>query len=289
MKFIWRSLSLSVLLLLFVQGSLQAQKDRKFFGELQQKLKPNKILTYKEVDGRKLELHVFLPESFKQSDSRAAFVAIHGGGWVGGTPQRFYPYANWLVDQGCVGISVQYRLLKDKKGNTVFDCVKDGRAAIRYIRAHAKELGVDPKKIVVAGGSAGGHVAAGTAIFNEVNHEKDLEVSSTPNALVLLFPVIDTSKNGYGYNKLGDLWESLSPAHNVRAGLPPTLIFHGAKDKVTPLAGASSFHKQMLAKGNICELEIDPEGVHGHINNDKKLFDAALKKTAEFLKKLKIL
>jgi acetyl esterase len=289
MNFIWKKLLLSVLLLLFIQGSLQAQKNRNFFGELQQMLKPNKILIYKEVDGRKLELHVFLPKDFKKSDSRAVFVAIHGGGWVGGSPQRFYPYANWLVDQGCVGISVQYRLLKDKKGNTVFDCVKDGRAAIRYIRAHAKELGINPEKIVVSGGSAGGHVAAGTAIFNKVNHDKDLDVSSTPNALVLLFPVIDTSKKGYGYNKLGEKWESLSPAHNVRAGLPPTLIFHGAKDKVTPLAGASSFHKQMLAKGNICELVINSEGVHGYINSDKQVFDAALKKTTEFLKKLKIL
>ena len=263
------------------------QSDRAFFGKLQKKYKPSKILIYKEVDGRKLELHVFNPEGFKSTDKRPVFVAIHGGGWVGGTPQRFYPYANWFVDKGFVGISVQYRLIKKGKSN-VFDCVKDGREALRYIRANATKLGIDPQKIVVSGGSAGGHVASGTALFNFDHKDEDLKVSCEPNAMVLLFPVIDTSKQGYGNGKIGKEWKSLSPAHNVTDKTPPTLIFHGAKDNVTPLAGAKIYKKEMDAKGKKCELVIDPNGKHGHLNSNKKLFDDARTKTLEFLKKLKI-
>ena len=244
---------------LFMLTGLPMQAADNFFAELQKQHKPDQILVYKEVGGVKLNLHVFHPKGFKPTDKRPVFIAIHGGGWVGGDPERFYPYANWLVDEGFVGISVQYRLVR--QGTTVFDCVKDGRAAVRYVRAHAKMLGINPESVVVSGGSAGGHVAAGTALFDGVDHEdEDTSTSCRPNALILLFPVIDTSEKGYGQKRIGKDWQALSPVHNVKAGLPPTLIFHGAIDTVTPLAGSESFKNQMVAKGNACELVVDPKG-----------------------------
>ena len=86
----------------------------------------------------------------------------------------------------------------------MFDCVKDGRAAIRYIRANAKSMGIDPDRIAVGGGSAGGHVALGTALFNDFDHaDEDLKVSCKPNALILLYAVLDTSKDGYGTAAIG--------------------------------------------------------------------------------------
>src|SRR5690606_21209579 len=113
----------------------------------------------------------------------------------------------------------EYRLLKKESGNTVFDCVKDGRSAVRYARAHAAGFGIDPQKIVVSGGSAGGHVAVSTALFDDVNEEgEDTSVSSTPNALILLFPVIDTSAEGYGNAKIGEKWKQLSPVDRVKPG-----------------------------------------------------------------------
>src|SRR5439155_382516 len=126
---------------------------------------------------------------------------------------------------------------------TVFDCVKDARSAVRYVRAHAGELGIDPQNIIVSGGSAGGHLAVATAIFSGVDEVgEDTSVSPVPNALVLLFPVIDTSKEGYGNAKIGERWKELSPAHNVRSGLPPTIIFHGTGDTTCPFKGAQMFH-----------------------------------------------
>jgi acetyl esterase len=261
-----------------------AQDKKRSFDSMQAALKPDKILTYKKIGDRELTLHFFLPEGFKASDSRPAFVAIHGGGWVGGTPQRFYPYANALVEKGYVGISVEYRLFDAKKGITVFDCVKDGRAAVRYIRANAKGLGIDPKRIAVSGGSAGGHVAAGTALFDGVDHaDEDLSVSCRPDALILLFPVIDTSAKGYGMKKIGEKWAEISPVDQVKAGAPPTLVFHGDADKTTPYAGSKLFTEKMKEDGNICELVTNPGGGHGHINNDMKLFDDAIRRTEAFL------
>jgi acetyl esterase len=250
---------------------------------LQESLKPDRIVTYRKVGDRELTLHIFQPEGFQASGKAPVFVAIHGGGWVGGTPSRFYPYAHALVAKGYVGISVEYRLANEK-GLTVFDCVKDGRAAIRYIRAHAAELGIDPARIAVCGGSAGAHVAAGAALFDGIDHEgENLAVSCRPDALILYFPVIDTSNKGYGNAKIGKDWETISPVDRVKPGAPPTLVFHGDADKTTPYAGSVRFTEEMAKAGNVCELVTQPGGGHGHLNADIKLFDAAMARTAEFL------
>jgi acetyl esterase/lipase len=162
--------------------------------------------------------------------------------------------------------------------------VKDGRAAVRHIRAHAKELGIDPTRIAVSGGSAGGHVAAGTALFDGIDHaDEDLSVSCRPDALILLFPVIDTSAKGYGMNKIGEKWKEISPVDQVKAGAPPTLVFHGNADKTTPYAGSKLFTEKMKEAGNVCELVTNNGGGHGHINNDMELFDDAISRTEAFL------
>jgi acetyl esterase len=256
---------------------------KRSFSSLQEMLKPDKVVTYKTVGGLDLTVHLFHPEGFKASGNWPAFVTIHGGGWTSGTPSRFYPYAHALSEKGYVGVSVEYRLVSPK-GVTVFDCVKDGRAAVRYVRAHARELGIDPNRIAVSGGSAGGHVAAGTAFFDGADHpDENLKLSCRPDALVLFFPVIDTSEKGYGQMKIGDEWKTISPVDQVKANSPPTLIFHGDADKVTPYAGALLFTKRMREAGNVCELVTQPGGVHGHTNFDMALFDSAVGQTAGFL------
>lgn len=253
-------------------------------------LKPSRVLVYKKIAERELQLHVFDPDGLKAGDKRACYLIIHGGGWTGGAPPRMYPFAAHYAKLGLVGISMSYRLHSAKTGVSVFDCVKDARSAVRYIRAHATELGIDPQKIIVSGGSAGGHLAVSTALFDKVNEDgDDLAISATPAALVLLFPVIDTSKEGYGQTKIGERWQELSPAQNVRAGLPPTLIFHGTGDTVTPFAGAKTFHEAMLKAGNRCELDINDGGAHGYLMREKALFDDTMQKTDAFLKSLGLL
>jgi len=233
---------------------------------------------------RELYLHLFEPDGWEPGQKRACFVSIHGGGWAGGEPRRMYPFASHFAEKGMVGISVQYRRLNAASGVTVFDSVQDVRSAIRFIKSHQAELGIDAERLVVNGASAGGHLAAATAIFSDVNAPDDsLELDPTPRALVLFFPVIDTSAAGYGQKKIGADWKMLSPLHRVKKGIPPTLIFHGTTDVVTPFSGATAFVDEMRKVGNSCELIQHEGGRHGYLMFDRSLFEQTLAKIEQFL------
>ncbi len=163
--------------------------------------------------------------------------------------------------------------------------MQDGRSPIRHVRTHAAELGIDPQRIIASGASAGGHVAVATALFNAFDdRSEDARVSAEPNALVLFYPVIDTSQGGYGQAKIGERWRELSPAHQVRPGLPPTLVFHGTGDTTTPFAGAQLFYDEMRKAGNRVQLDIHPGGVHGYLLIERGVFEDALAKTEKFLR-----
>lgn len=253
-------------------------------------LEPSRVVTYKTTPQKPLQLHVFEPKGFARTDKRAAFVTIHGGGWRGGVPRRMYPFADYFAKLGMVGISVEYRLAAQKPvpgGLTPFECVQDVKSAIRYLKTHAAEMGIDPEKIVVSGGSAGGHLAVATALFDAVNDpQDDLKVSTMPAAMVLLFPVIDTSAEiGYGNALLGERWKEIDPNSHVRSGLPPTITFHGTGDTVTPFAGAEKFHAAMKAAGNESELVVNQGGVHGYLMFDRALLEETLEKSAAFLRR----
>lgn len=262
----------------------KAAKAVRYADSLIPSIKPTKLVTYKRVGERELKLHVFLPPGWRAADRRPAFVSIHGGGWTGGDATRMYPFTAHFAARGLVALSVEYRLLKPGNGVSVFDCVEDGRSAVRYVRSHAAELGIDPAKIVVNGASAGGHVAVGTAQFARFNAPgDDLRVPAEPNALILFYPVIDTSKEGYGNAKIGERWQELSPVDHVRPGLPPTLVFHGTGDVTTPFPGARRFHEEMKKAGNRCELDVNPGGIHGYLLVERAVFEDTLAKGERFL------
>lgn len=283
-----------LLLALLVPGALAQEKKKPksrtldYAGRRIADLSPDRTIVYKEVGGRELKLHVFLPEGWKPTDRRACFHIIHGGGWAGMDPSRMYPFAaDFVKKHGMVGICPEYRLYKADKSVTVFDCVKDARSSVRYVRGHAEELGIDPAKIIVSGASAGGHLAAAAALFDGVDEEgEDTSVSCRPDAMVLYFPVIDTSAEGYGQKKIGDRWKELSPAHNVRAGLPPTITFHGTGDTVTPFQGAQDFHEAMLAAGNSSKLVVTEGGAHGYLMRTQEAYDEAIVAASAFFDSL---
>lgn len=244
-------------------------------------LEPDRKVVYKTVGDRQLRLHIFDPKS--KANKHPVFMIIHGGGWTGGEPRKFYPIAEHFARKGMMGVSLEYRLLNKKQGTTVFDCVKDGRSAVRYLRQHADELGIDPNQIVVSGGSAGGHVAVGTALLNFDEADDDKSVSCVPDGLILLNPVIDTSRNGYGQAKVGERWRDLSPVHQVKGGLPRTVIFHSTADTVTPYAGAKRFTELSVAAGNNCELVVYEGGRHGYFIFDLPAYRGVITRMTEFL------
>lgn len=106
-----------------------AAKTPIFTTAISAKLEPTRRVVHKKVGSRELALDIFEPAGFQKSDKRACFVAIHGGGWTSGSPRSMYVFADHCAKLGMVAISVQYRLYKAKTPVTVFECVKDARAA----------------------------------------------------------------------------------------------------------------------------------------------------------------
>lgn len=254
-----------------------------------QKPKPTRKIVYKTVGKVSLQLHLYEPKDHKPKDKRPAVVFFFGGGWNGGAPTQFYTHCAHLAERGMVAAAAEYRV-KKKHGTSPDKCVSDGKSAVRYLRANAKKLGIDPDRIVAGGGSAGGHVAAATATVTAFDEPgEDSGVSAVPNALVLFNPVYDNSKNGYGYGRVKEHWKEISPLHNIRKGMPPAIVFLGTKDKLIPVKTAENFRDRMKAVGSRSELvlfEGQPHGFFNYGRNGNKYYLKTVKAMDEFLASL---
>lgn len=243
-------------------------------------------LVYKQVNEVALKLDVYKPMSWQASDRRGAIVFFFGGGWRGGSTQQFAPQCKHLAGRGMVAIAAEYRV-ESRHGVSPAECVADAIDAMRWVRRHASQLGVDSARIAAAGGSAGGHLAAATAVLGP-RDPSDSEVNCEPNALVLFNPVIDTTHLGYGGRRLGDQMFALSPVHHVRKRMAPTLIFHGDEDTTVPLENVQRFKRVMDEAGNACQVVVYPGAKHGFFNlgRPKSEYEDTLKRTDRFLTQL---
>jgi acetyl esterase/lipase len=209
-------------------------------------------------------LDVFSPDA-DRTKLRPAILLIHGGAWVGGDPTVFHPHAAYFAQRGLVAISVGYRLATPQ-GGSLATCVEDVRAALAYVRANAKTLGVDPTRIAVLGDSAGGHLAgvlatdpdpgvAAAILANPIVDLQDgdwmkfviagraLERGAPPEALV---PTEAQKAQA----------RALSPLFAVHPGVPPTLLLHGTADHVVRPEQSERFQAAMKEAGNPCTLRL---------------------------------
>jgi acetyl esterase/lipase len=244
------------------------------------------ILPYKPTDRGDLALHVFRPAG-KATAPRPAIVFFFGGGWQRGTPLQFYPECHALAARGMVAISADYRTALSH-GTTAFEAVADGKSAIRWIRSHAVELGIDPDKITGAGASAGGQVAAAAGIVTGLDEvSENLTISSRPDALALWYPVIDNGPQGYGDAAVKARYQEISPLHQVSGKSPPTLLFLGTKDPLVPVATAREFESRMKKSGVRCEVKLIEGGTHplySYQDGPSPLRDKMLKDCEAFLR-----
>jgi len=207
-----------------------------------------KIVPYKTVAGQTLALHVFQPGT--NTTSRPAVIFFHGGGWTQGKPDLLFAHCEWLAVQGIVGIAAGYRLL-NHGATTLSDCEADARDAQQYVRGHSSEFGIDPQRIVLAGESAGGQLAAAVL----------LATNALPvQGLALFNPVLDLTTLPWAAKLPGAA--AASPFQHIRGDLPPTLIVHGTADEVVPIEQACQFARSMVAAGNRCELVALPGCKH---------------------------
>lgn len=243
-------LILSLSSLLFFCGAIKADE-------------PDEVYIYKTINDISLKLHVFYPENWSVDDQRVGMIFIHGGGWLEGSPSQFFGQSAYLASRGMVAICIEYRLGR-MHGTTPRESIEDGKSALRWIRANASKLGVNPQKFVVGGSSAGAHVAASSIMINQINADlDDLAIPIDPVALILINPVVNTGPDGYGYKRVKDYWKEISPSEHVQSGLPPALVLFGDQDPICNNIAMEDFLEKMKNAGNNVELKIYKDYGHG--------------------------
>ncbi|MGD0200262.1 MAG: alpha/beta hydrolase fold domain-containing protein [Bryobacteraceae bacterium] len=230
------------------------------------------IRQYKSVGGVGLDAYLCLPADSAAGARRPAFVFFHGGSWTAGTPAWDLGSCQHYAAKGMVGVSIEYRLVLPHGGSAV-QAMADAKSAIRWLRAHAAEFGVDPDRIVAAGFSVGTHLSAAAATIEGFEEPgEDLGISSRPNALVLWSACVDVAHDGYFRSLLRGQAEpaACSPPEHIRSGLPPTLIVQGSEDDMCPAENARRYCERMQAAGNRCEYHVFEKSGHFIFNGHGK-------------------
>ncbi len=226
-----------------------------------------KTFTYKKTRQADLQMAVHMPPAWKETDKRPAIVFFFGGGWTSGKIDQFEPQAKHLAARGMVAARADYRV-KSRHGVTPKECVEDAKSAVRWMRQNAARLGIDPDRIVAAGGSAGGHIAACTALSPGLDAEgEDAAISSRPNALVLFNPVLRFDGIPQLMDRIGGdkaLGKALSPTLHLKKDSPPALIFFGTADRLAPMG--DEFVKRSKELGHRAELFTAEGQPHGFFN-----------------------
>lgn len=268
---------IQLLPLIFLAFSLSANPNQKV-------LENTENYVFKETTNLDLKIYVFKPDAWDASQENPAIVFYFGGGWNSRHITQFVAYAQYYASKGFVCFIPNYRV-RSTDNSQAIDSVKDAQDAFAYVRKNVSKFGIDAERIAASGGSAGGHLAASLGTLNDEKNKK----SSKPNALILFNPVcvVDPFRNPERMNfaRLGVKGYEISPYHNVDKSVPPTIIYHGTKDRLVPYITAEMFHKKMLEVGNDCTL-IPFEGRdHGFFNHGKHLAESDYRKTLNYTDK----
>jgi dipeptidyl aminopeptidase/acylaminoacyl peptidase len=254
--------------------------------ELTEQASKMESMVYKTTSDTSLKIYYQLPRNRKKRDRYPAIIWIHGGGWNAGAASIFFEHAAYFAGRGTVGISIEYRLIGKNKSNTIIDEITDCKSAIRFIKQHAKELQIDTAKIVVAGDSAGGYLAAATITLESFNDIADnLSFGAVPNAVILYNPCVNMGvfphiKNLFEQpiklerisndtisflKKNADIVKALSPLFNIKKNNTNALLLHGLNDKVIYPEQSQQFTDAMNQTGNNARLILLPDTRHAFV------------------------
>jgi acetyl esterase/lipase len=219
---------------------------------------------YRKTPQGELFMHLYYPPGWTEKDSRPGIVFFFGGGWKNGAYTQFVPQAEYFASRGLVCACADYRI-ESKHKTTPDACVEDAKAAVRWLRANSASLGIDPAKLIASGGSAGGHLAAATALCEGFDaKDDDLKVSCKPNALVLFNPALNMSSAKVKDAAGNDIAKAFSPTLFLKKGAPPTILFFGTADKL--IAHGDEYVAKSRELGNRVEMYTAPDMPHGFFN-----------------------
>jgi len=214
-----------------------------------------------------------------------AVVCIHGGGWTMGNKSSYRSIARLLANNGYVAVTIQYRFSPDYAFPAQ---IEDCKCAVRYVRAHAEELNVDPKRVGAVGSSAGGHLSL---LLGLMNPEDGLEGSggwqdqpSKVQAVVNHYGPTDFTVGFTSLHKLPGMkfastvalaqflgtidmnspeFKRVSPVNHIDRGDPPVLTLHGSDDTLVPVEQAKRLDAALKKAGAPSTLVILKGAHHG--------------------------
>jgi acetyl esterase/lipase len=215
-------------------------------------------------------------------------IYIHGGGWVQGSKEtyqlRLLPY----LAMGYSVVNVEYRLANVSLAPAA---IEDCRCALRWVIAHAKDYGLDPDRLVLAGDSAGGHLALTTGMLTTgAGFDRTCQTSAEPKvaAIVDLYGITDIADllDGPGKKPFPENWpytvqwlgnqanraelaKATSPLTYVRAGVPPTISIHGDADPTVPYSHSVRLQEALQKAGVVHEMVTIAGGGHGNFQPDQ--------------------
>ncbi len=231
-------------------------------------------VVYVKVDGWDGRMDLYT--ATKENKPTPIVINIHGGGWNHGTKESQSGFSTFFK-AGYAVANVEYRLTPQA---TAPAAIEDTRCALIYIIKHAKQLNIDVNKIVVMGGSAGGHLALMMGLLGN-EHRFDTNCPGTDSikvaAIIDKYGIADVWDWGYGENitsKSATNWlgarasskkfiAAVSPMTYVSPNSPPTFIVHGDADPTVPYQQSVELYKKFLAAGVKTEMVTVPGGLHG--------------------------
>lgn len=268
---------------LFISVSLYAQEDTAVTYkpvEYPEGYHSQLNVVYTKVKDWEGKMDLYLPA--KDKGPSAVVINIHGGGWNKGVKESQTGF-NTFFKQGFAVANIEYRLTGQA---TAPAAVEDTRCALIYLIKNAKELNIDVNKIVIMGGSAGGHLALmGGLLAND--HRFDGNCAGTENikvaAIIDKYGITDVWDWGYGTNvtsKSATRWlgnkatdqkfaASVSPITYVTKNSPPVFIVHGDADPTVPYQQSVDLHKKLKEAGVTTEFITVPGGLHGKFDKEK--------------------
>lgn len=283
-----------------------AQDKQYSFSDLEAMNGQIQSMVYQQYSDTTLKIYYRQPANV--SGLKPAILFIHGGAWTGGSASTFFPYINYFALRGMVGISIDYRLIA-KETDDIMNCIADCKAAIRFVKLHAKELGVDTNQIVLSGESAGGHLAACMVMLDptRANNQR-----GSAKALVLFNPVLNLATPTFiKYLDAGLLKKkninadslmnqallvskakAISPLFLSSKLVPNTILINGTEDKTTPPHFAEQFAQNLNQVGS-CKLVLLPNTAHAfavaHYRAPEAITVSALEMVDVFLKEAKLI
>jgi len=237
-------------------------------------------VVYTKVKDWEGKMDLYLPP--KENGASPLVINIHGGGWNKGVKESQTGF-NTFFKKGFAVANIEYRLSGQA---TAPAAVEDTRCALIYLVKNAKQLNIDVNKIVIMGGSSGGHLALMGGLLGN-DHRFDNNCPGVDNIQVAViidkYGISDVWDWGYGPNitsksakqwlgdKAGDkeFAMSVSPMTYVNKKSPPTFIVHGDADPTVPYQQSVDLHKKFVEAGVKTEFITVAGGQHGKFEKDK--------------------